>query len=62
MIDPSSRQSVRPTSTKSQLSDRKENLALGLRWGLTPRLTGRLTVGHNMTLALNLANLFRDPE
>jgi hypothetical protein len=59
---PSSRQSGRPTSTKLQLSNMNENLALGPRWGLTPRVTDRLAVGHNVTLALNLANLFRDPE
>jgi hypothetical protein len=28
------------------------NLMLGPRWGLIPRLTGRLTVDRNVTLAL----------
>jgi hypothetical protein len=36
--------------TKSQLSGSNKNLALGPRRGLTPRLTGQLTVGHNVTL------------
>jgi hypothetical protein len=34
----------RPTSTKPQLA--------GLRWDLTPRLIGRLTVGRNVPLTL----------
>jgi hypothetical protein len=28
----------------------KINLALGSRWGFTPRLTGQLTVGRNVIL------------
>jgi hypothetical protein len=52
MTDPSSRQRGLPTSTKPQLSDSNKNLVLGPRRGLTPRLTGRLTVGRNMTLTL----------
>jgi hypothetical protein len=30
--------------------DSNKNLVLGLRWGLTPRLTGLLTVGRDVTL------------
>jgi hypothetical protein len=52
MIDPSSRQSGRPTSTKPKLSDSNKNRVLSPRWGLTPRLTNRLTVGCNVTLIL----------
>jgi hypothetical protein len=50
MTDPSSRQRGRATSTKPQPSDSDKNLVLGPRWGLTPRLTGRLTVSRNVTL------------
>jgi hypothetical protein len=35
---------------KPQLSDSNKYLVLDARWDLTPRLTGRLTVGRNMTL------------
>jgi hypothetical protein len=52
MIGPSSGQRKSPTSTKPQLSDSNKNLVLGPRRGLTPRLTGRLTVGRNMALTL----------
>jgi hypothetical protein len=52
MTDPSSRQRGHPTSTKPQLSDSNKNLILGPTWGLTPRLTGQLTVGRNLTLTL----------
>jgi hypothetical protein len=34
-----------PTSTNPQLSGSNNNLVWGLRWGLTPRYIGRLTVG-----------------
>jgi hypothetical protein len=39
-----------PTSTEPQMSDSNKNLVLGPRWALTPKLTGRLTVGRNVTL------------
>lgn len=44
-----------PTSTKLQIVS-NINLVLSPRWGLTRRLTGRLTVGRIMILTLN--NLF----
>jgi hypothetical protein len=44
-------QTYRPTSTKPQQSDIKENLICA-RSGLTSRLTGRMTVGCNLTLTL----------
>jgi hypothetical protein len=34
-----------------------KNLVLGLRWGLTPRQTGRLIVGRNITLTLTLTRV-----
>jgi hypothetical protein len=34
------------------MSGNNKNLVLGPRWGLTPRLTDRLTVGRNVTLTL----------
>jgi hypothetical protein len=52
VADPSSRQRGRPTSTKPQTSDSNKILVLGPRWGLTPGLTGRLTVGRSVSLAL----------
>jgi hypothetical protein len=39
-----------PTSTKLQLSNSNKNLVLDPRRGLTPRLTGQLTVSHKVTL------------
>jgi hypothetical protein len=33
-----------------------KNLVLGRRWVLTPKLTGRLTTGRNLTLILTLKN------
>jgi hypothetical protein len=56
MTNPSSRQRGRLASTKPQLSDSNKNLVLGSKWGLTPRLTGRLTVGHNVSLTLTLTS------
>jgi hypothetical protein len=50
MTDPSSRQRGRPTLTKQEISDSNKNLVLGPTWGLTPGLTGRLTVSRNVTL------------
>jgi hypothetical protein len=47
---PASRLKWRPSSTEPQMSDSNKNLVLGPRWGLTPRLTGPLTVGRNLTL------------
>jgi hypothetical protein len=47
-----SRQRWRPTLTKLQLSDGNKNLVLGPRWGLIPRLTGRMTVGRKVALTL----------
>jgi hypothetical protein len=52
--DTSSRQRGHPTSTNRQVSDDGKNLVLGPRWGLTPRQTGRLTVGRIVTLTLTL--------
>jgi hypothetical protein len=54
VTDPSSRQRERPTLTKAQLSHSNKNLVLGPRWGLTPRLAGRLTVRCNFTLTSTL--------
>jgi hypothetical protein len=51
-IHQSSRQRGRPTWTKPQLSECNKYPVLGPRWGLTPCLTGRLTVGRNVTLIL----------
>jgi hypothetical protein len=42
----------RPTSIKQQPADSNKSLVLGPRWGLTPRLTGQLTIDHNVTLTL----------
>jgi hypothetical protein len=50
--DPSSGHRGRPTSTNPQLSDSNKNLVLGPKWDLTPRQTGRQTVGRNITLTL----------
>jgi hypothetical protein len=50
MTDPSSRQRGRPTSKKLQLPDSNKYMVLGPRWGLTPRSSGRMTVGRNVTL------------
>jgi hypothetical protein len=55
MIDPSPHQSGRLTSTKPKPSDSNKNLVLGPRWGLTQRLTSRMTVGCNVTLILTSA-------
>jgi hypothetical protein len=52
MIDPSSHQRGRPTSTKQQLSDINKNQVMGHRWGLTPRLIGRLIASRNVTSTL----------
>jgi hypothetical protein len=41
-----------PPSTKLQMSDSNKTLVLGPRWGLTPGLTGRLTVSRNVTSTL----------
>jgi hypothetical protein len=57
--DPTSRQRGRPTTTNPQLSknNQREN---GKNWSrvpgecLTPRRTGRQTVGRNITLTLTL--------
>jgi hypothetical protein len=55
-IFPSSRQRERYKIRSLQLSkenlEEKENLVVGPGWGLIPRLTGQLTVGHNVTLTL----------
>jgi hypothetical protein len=48
---PLSRQRGCSTWTNPQLSDSKQNLVLDLRCGLTPRQTGRLTVGHKITFS-----------
>jgi hypothetical protein len=51
----SSRQRGRPTCTKPQLSECNKYLILGPRWGLTLRLTGRLTVVDlNVTLKFDV--------
>jgi hypothetical protein len=52
MTDPSTRQRGRPISTIPHLSDSNKYVYLVLdpRWGVKPRLTGRLTVGRNVTL------------
>jgi hypothetical protein len=39
-----------PPLSDTQLSGRNKNLLLDPRWGFTPRETGRLNVGHNITL------------
>jgi hypothetical protein len=39
-----------------------KNLVLGPRWGLTPRLTGRLTIGCNVTLTLTYERGLCDGE
>jgi hypothetical protein len=55
--DPTSRQRGHPTSTNSQLSKNNQS-EMGKNWSrvpdgcLTPGRTGRLTVGHNITLTL----------
>jgi hypothetical protein len=41
-----------PRWQNRKLSDSNKNLVLGPRWGLTPRLTGRLTFGCNVTVTL----------
>jgi hypothetical protein len=51
-----SHQTGRPTSTNPQLSYSNKNLVLGPRWGLTPRQTGRLIVGCNITLSHGTQN------
>jgi hypothetical protein len=57
--DPTSRQRGRPTSANSQLSKNYQR-EKGKNWSrvpdgcLTPRRTGRLTVGRNITLILTL--------
>jgi hypothetical protein len=51
--DPSSRQRGRPTPTKPQLSDGNKKLVLGSQKGLDTK-TGRLTVGRNVTLTLDV--------
>jgi hypothetical protein len=43
-----------PQLSKENLKE-KEKLIAGLRWLLTPRRTGRLTVGRNVTSAGNAA-------
>jgi hypothetical protein len=48
----SSRETGRPTRTNPQLSDSNKNLVLALRCVLTPRQTGGLTVGRNVTFTL----------
>jgi hypothetical protein len=56
-MDPTFRQRGHPTSTNPQLSKNNER-EKGKNWSrapdgcLTPRQTGRLTVGHNITLTL----------
>jgi hypothetical protein len=56
ITDPSSRQRGRYKITNPQLSKdnfkEKEKSVTGLYGGLTPRQTGRLTVGHKITLTL----------
>jgi hypothetical protein len=52
MTDPPSRQRGRPTSTNPQMSE--SNKISFDRWGLTPKLTSRLTVGRSVTLAVIL--------
>jgi hypothetical protein len=53
MTDPSSPKRGRPTSTNPQLFDSNTNVVLDPRDGrLTPRQTGRLTVGRNIILTL----------
>jgi hypothetical protein len=64
--DPSFRQRGRPTSTNLQLStnnqrEKRENWSWVPDGCLTPRQTGRLTVGRNITLTLTLVTgEFRD--
>jgi hypothetical protein len=59
MIDPSSRQRERPTSTNPLLSDNNKNLLLSLRWVLYSKTdSGQLTVGRNVRLRLSL----KDPS
>jgi hypothetical protein len=65
ITDPSSRQRGCPTSTSPQLSKNNQR-EKGKNWSrvsdrcLTPRRTGRLTVGRNITLTLTWA-LYRRP-
>jgi hypothetical protein len=54
MTESSSCQRGHPTLAKLQLSGSNKNLVSVPRFGLTPRLTGRLTVGHNMDLISTL--------
>jgi hypothetical protein len=49
MTDSSSREKGRPTSTEPQLTDSNKNIVLGHGWSWKPRLTGRQTVGCNVT-------------
>jgi hypothetical protein len=53
MTDPSSRQRGCPTFTTPQLSDSNKNLVLGSTEALDQDMTGRLTVGRNVTLPLS---------
>jgi hypothetical protein len=54
MTDPPSPQRGLPTLTKPKLSDSNKNLVSAPRWGSTPRLTSRLTLGRNVNLTLTL--------
>jgi hypothetical protein len=54
MTDPSSRQRGHSIATKPCMSDSNKNLVLGPKWGLTPGLIGRLTVGRNVTVTCQL--------
>jgi hypothetical protein len=58
--DSASRQRGRPTSTNPQLPENKtrkeeKNWSRVSVWCLTPRQTGRLAIGANITLILTLA-------
>jgi hypothetical protein len=63
--DPTSRQRGCPTSTNLQLSKTNQR-EKGKNWPLvpdgclTPGQTGRLTVGHNITLTLTLDHVSED--
>jgi hypothetical protein len=50
MAYPTPRQKGRPTLKIPELSNSTELLVMSPRWGSTPRLTDRLTVGRNVTL------------
>jgi hypothetical protein len=59
---PFSYQRERLTSTNPQMSDSNENLVVRNPHGcLTPRQTGRLTVGRNITLNLKDSSVGREP-